>query len=94
LPSPVISLLSLLLVGVVLLYWFLPTIEKITPGVVSYQAGAEDEEKHVKKKISRNIEWKPFRTLIAMAKVIAATATSDVAIPVPYITAPAPPCRP
>ncbi|MFK7910770.1 MAG: vWA domain-containing protein [Akkermansiaceae bacterium] len=88
--SIIISLLSILLVGVILLYWFLPTIENITPDIVSYQAGAEEKNKHEKKKISRSVDRKPSAPSSAMAKVIAANTTSTVSIPVPEDNDPMP----
>ena len=43
--SIIISILSILLVGIILLYWFLPVIENVTPDIVSYQAGADEKDK-------------------------------------------------
>ncbi len=88
--SVAISLLAIVLVGVILLYWFLPTIENITPDIVSYQSGAEEENKLEKKKISRAVERKPSSPSSAMAKVIAANTTSSVSIPVPEEDTPMP----
>jgi predicted PurR-regulated permease PerM len=46
--SIIISILSVVLIGILLLWILLPTIETFTPEIVSYQAGAEDEQKITK----------------------------------------------
>ena len=88
--SIIISLLSILLVGVILLYWFLPAIENTTPDIVSYQTGADEEEKIQKREITRAVERKPSAPSSSMAKVIAANTTSPTAVPVPEVDVPDP----
>jgi hypothetical protein len=81
--SVIIALLSLVLVGTILLYWFLPIINNVTPDIVAYSTGTEDNNERIEKKMTRSIERKPSAPSSAMAKVIAANTVSDVAIPVP-----------
>lgn len=88
--SIIISLLVILLIGIILLYLFLPPIEKFTPEIVSYQAGTEDKDKVTKREITRAVERKPSAPSSSMAKVIAASTSSPTAIPVPEIDVPDP----
>ncbi|MFK7910678.1 MAG: prenyltransferase/squalene oxidase repeat-containing protein [Akkermansiaceae bacterium] len=88
--SLIISILSILLVGIILLYWFLPVIENVTPDIVSYQAGAEEENKVQKREMTRAVERKPSAPSSSMAKVIAANTTSPTAVPVPEVDVPDP----
>ncbi|MFK7910679.1 MAG: prenyltransferase/squalene oxidase repeat-containing protein [Akkermansiaceae bacterium] len=88
--SIIISILSILLVGIILLYWFLPVIENVTPDIVSYQAGAEEKNKVQKREMTRAVERKPSAPSSSMAKVIAANTTSPTAVPVPEVDVPDP----
>lgn len=88
--SIIISILSVLLVGIILLYWFLPVIENVTPDIVSYQAGADEKDKVQKREITRAVERKPSAPSSSMAKVIAANTTSPTAVPVPEVDVPDP----
>lgn len=88
--SIIISVLSILLVGIILLYWFLPVIENVTPDIVSYQAGADEENKVTKREMTRAVERKPSAPSSSMAKVIAANTTSPTAVPVPEVDVPDP----
>ncbi|MBT8044839.1 MAG: hypothetical protein KJO79_07805 [Verrucomicrobiae bacterium] len=88
--SAIIAVLTVLLIGVVLLFCLLPVIDNETPEIVSYQAGAEEEDKPTKKEMSRNVERKPSAPSSAMAKVIASNSISNIAIPVPENDTPMP----
>ena len=88
--SIIISILVVLLVGVILLYLLLPPIDNYSPEIVSYQAGAEEEDKVTKREMTRAVERKPSAPSSSMAKVIAANTTSTTAIPVPEVDVPDP----
>ncbi len=88
--SIIISILSILLVGIILLYWFLPVIDNVTPDIVSYQAGTDEEDKVQKREMTRAVERKPSAPSSSMAKVIAANTTSPTAVPVPEVDVPDP----
>ena len=83
--SVVISILSILLIGIVLLWILLPPIDNTTPDIVSYQAGVEEKEQVEEREMTRAIERKPSAPTTSMAKVIASNTTSNIAIPVPDI---------
>ena len=88
--SIIISILSVVLIGILLLWILLPTIETFTPEIVSYQAGAEDEQKITKREMTRAVERKPSAPSSSMAKVIAANTTSLTAVPIPDVDTPDP----
>ena len=88
--SIIIAIMVVLLVGVILLYLLLPAVDNYTPEIVSYQAGAEEEEKVTKREMTRAVQRKPSAPSSSMAKVIAANTTSATAIPVPEIDVPDP----
>lgn len=88
--SIIISLLVVLLIGIILLFLFLPRVENFTPEIVSYQAGADDKEKVTKREMTRAVERKPSAPSSSMAKVIAANTTSPTAVPVPEVDVPDP----
>ena len=88
--SIIISILSVVLIGILLLWILLPTVETFTPEIVSYQAGAEDEQKITKREMTRAVERKPSAPSSSMAKVIAANTTSLTAVPIPDVDTPDP----
>jgi hypothetical protein len=88
--SLIISILVICLIGIVLLWILLPPIDDATPDIVSYQAGAEEEEKNETREMNRVIERKPSAPSSAMAKVIAANTQSPTAIPIPDMDVPDP----
>jgi len=83
--SIVISLLSVLLIGIVLLWILLPPIDNFTPEIVSYQAGVDENEQVEQREMNRAVDRKPSAPTTTMAKVIASNTTSNLAIPVPEI---------
>ncbi len=88
--SIIISILSVVLLGILLLWILLPTVETFTPEIVSYQSGAEDEPQVTKKEMTRAVERKPSAPSSQMAKVIAANTTSLTAVPIPDVDTPDP----
>ncbi|MCP5534745.1 MAG: hypothetical protein H7A51_00750 [Akkermansiaceae bacterium] len=88
--SIIISILTVLLIGIILLYLLLPQLDNFTPEIVSYQAGAEDKDKVTKREMTRAVERKPSAPSSSMAKVIAANTTSPTAVPVPEVDVPDP----
>ncbi|MGB0991414.1 MAG: hypothetical protein ACPG32_02985 [Akkermansiaceae bacterium] len=88
--SVIISILVVLLIGIILLWILLPSVEKFTPEIVSYQAGADETEKNTKREMTRAVERKPSAPSSSMAKVIAANTTSPTAVPVPEVDVPDP----
>lgn len=88
--SIIISILSVVLIGILLLWILLPTVETFTPEIVSYQAGAEEEKKITKREMNRAVQRKPAAPSSSMAKVIAANTTSLTAVPIPEVDTPDP----
>jgi hypothetical protein len=83
--SIIIALLSVVLLGIMLLWILLPTVETFTPEIVSYHSGAEEEKQVQKRQITRAVERKPSAPSSSMARVIASNTQSNVAVPVPDI---------
>ncbi|NWK56346.1 hypothetical protein HW115_12050 [Verrucomicrobiaceae bacterium N1E253] len=81
--SILISILSLLLVGIILLWVLLPPIENFTPEIVSYHANSEEPDPVQKREMTRNVERKPSSPSSSIAKVIAAKVEAVTAIPIP-----------
>lgn len=88
--SIIISILSVVLLGILLLWLLLPTVETFTPEIVSYQSSTEEEQQATKPKINRAVERKPSAPSSQMARVIAANTTSLTAVPIPDIQTPDP----
>lgn len=83
--SIVIAFLSLLLIGLLLAFLFINPIFRETPVLVSYQAPVQQEELQETKKMSTSAKQKPSAPSSSSAKVIATSAPSDIAIPVPDV---------
>lgn len=81
--SAVISILSIVLVALVLGLFLLPNIIKETPTIVTYQANEVKETEHQQERVKTAVLRKPSSPSSSMARVIAATTTSAVSIPVP-----------
>ncbi|NWK54904.1 VWA domain-containing protein [Verrucomicrobiaceae bacterium N1E253] len=81
--SIIISILVVLLIGIILLWILLPPIDNFTPEIVSYQAGNVDDRPVKRPQMQRNVERKPSSPSSSMARVIASSTVSDLAIPVP-----------
>ena len=81
--SVVISLLASALVVLILLFILLPNLLVQSPTIVTYQAGAPNEDTMDQKEINPQIQRKPSAPSSSMAKVIASTTPSPTAVPVP-----------
>jgi len=88
--SIIISLLSVMLIGILLLWILLPTVENFTPEIVSYQSNTEEKQETRKRQMTRAVERKPSAPSSSMARVIAANTQSNVAVPVPEVDIPDP----
>ncbi len=88
--SIIISILSVVLIGILLLWILLPTVETYTPEIVSYQSNTEEEKEIQKREMNRSVQRKPAAPSSQMAKVIAANTTSLTAVPIPDIDTPDP----
>ena len=85
-----ISFLVIVLIGLGLAFIFLPSLFLESPTIVTYNAGAPDEDKLDQKEVNNQIQRKPSAPSSSMAKVIASTTPSPTAIPVPEINVPDP----
>lgn len=83
--SVVISILVLVILGLVLGYFLLPNLIKENPTIVTYQANDIKETEPEPEKVKNAIQRKPSSPSSSMVKVIAATTTSTVSIPVPDV---------
>jgi hypothetical protein len=81
--SFVVSILSVVLVGLILGIFLLPNIVKETPVIVTYASNVSEETEVQVKKVSTNTLRKPSSPSSSMAKVIAANTQSPTAVPVP-----------
>ena len=85
--SVVIALLVIALVVMVLLFILLPNLIVKSPTIVTYQAGAPNEDTMDQKEVNPQIQRKPSAPSSSMAKVIASTTPSPTAVPVPEMEA-------
>lgn len=83
--SVVISVLVIVMLGLVLGYFLLPNLIKENPTIVTYQANEIKEKEPEPEKVKNAIQRKPSSPSSSMVKVIAATTTSTVSIPVPDV---------
>ena len=81
--SIVIALLMIALVVLILLFILLPSLMIKSPTIVTYQAGAPEEDTMDQKEVNPQIQRKPSAPSSSMAKVIASTTPSPTAVPVP-----------
>ena len=81
--SVVIALLVMALVILILLFILLPSLMVKSPTIVTYQAGAPNEDTMEQKEVNPQIQRKPSAPSSSMAKVIASTTPSPTAVPVP-----------
>jgi len=88
--SLVISILATLLLGLILAFILLPSLSVEVSTIVTYNAIIEDVESLQKKQINNQIQRKPSAPSSSVAKVIASSTPSPVAIPVPDDAVPAP----
>lgn len=83
--SLVIAFLVLVILGLVLGFFLLPSLIKENPTIVTYQANETKETDPEPEKVKSAIQRKPSSPSSSMVKVIAATTTSTVSIPVPDV---------
>ena len=90
--SAVTALLAFGVVIAILALIALIPLSKEIPQIITYQAPVEEEEPPIKmKELTNNAQPKPPGASSSMAKVIAAQATSPVAVPIP--DTPVPDCH-
>jgi len=83
--SIIISLLSILLIGLVLGFFLLDNYVRETPTIITYAANLNEEQQVQERKVTTQIQRKPSSPSSSQAKVIAAATASPTAIPVPEI---------
>jgi hypothetical protein len=88
--SILISLLVCVLIALVLFLVALPGFFIEPKTIVAYSAPADEDTEVEKKMVTNNIQRNPSAPSSAMAKVIASTAPSPTAIPVPEVNVPVP----
>lgn len=81
--SLVASILAIVLVFILLALVFIPGLNFSQPDVVAYQAASKDETKIEQTVTNTSVQRKPSAPSSSTSRVIAAQATSAVAIPVP-----------
>ncbi|MCS5539179.1 MAG: hypothetical protein NZ804_04230, partial [Roseibacillus sp.] len=79
----VIALLVMALVILVLLFILLPSLLMKSPTIVTYQAGAPEEDTMDQKEVNPQVQRKPSAPSSSTARVIASTTPSPTAVPVP-----------
>ena len=80
--SMIIAVLVILLVGIILTLFLLPSVEKFAPEIVSYHVPVENEETFTEQQITRKVQPKPSAPSSSIANVIAADIESSIAVPV------------
>ncbi|MFM1561398.1 MAG: vWA domain-containing protein [Roseibacillus sp.] len=84
--SLVIALLTVGLVGVILALILLPSFFTKSPTLVTYDDSRIDEEQFDHREVNTQVQRQPSAPSSAMAKVLASTAPSPIAVPVPELT--------
>ena len=90
LASLLISILTIVLLGIILAIIALKSFKITPPDIVTYKASSGEEDKPEIREINPSVQKKPSAPSSAMAKVIAAQTTSPTAIPVPEVDVPLP----
>ncbi len=88
LSSLLISLLSIILVGIILFLVAIKGLNFGQPDVVTYKASLPEDTELEEKKINPAVQRKPSSPSSSLAKVIAANTVSPTAIPVPEVDVP------
>jgi hypothetical protein len=86
----VISLLSLVFIGILLALWLLPIFRMEDEQVVAYAGETNTNETKPEQKKVSTTQQKPSAPSSAMSKVIASNVPSPVSIPVPDVDVPLP----
>jgi hypothetical protein len=84
--SLVIALLTVGLVGVILALVLIPSFFTKSPTLVTYDDSRIDEEQFDHREVNTQVQRQPSAPSSAMAKVLASTAPSPIAVPVPELT--------
>jgi hypothetical protein len=84
--SLVIAFLTVGLVGVILALILLPSFFTKSPTLVTYDDSRIDEEQVDHREVNTQVQRQPSAPSSAMAKVVASTAPSPIAVPVPELT--------
>ena len=84
--SLVIALLTVGLVGVILALVLIPSFFTKSPTLVTYDDSRIDEEQFDHREVNTQVQRQPSAPSSAIAKVIASTAPSPIAVPVPELT--------
>ena len=88
--SVVISILSVVLVGVILALILLPSIRIKANPIVTYTAEQPEDEIIDRPEVTPQVQRQPSAPSSAMSKVIASMTPSPVAVPVPEVDVPDP----
>ncbi|MBK1854021.1 VWA domain-containing protein [Verrucomicrobiaceae bacterium 5K15] len=83
LSSLLISILTVVLVGLLLMFFLLPSIEEVTPEIVTRRGEEAEVTKTPEKQMQRKVQPKPSSPSFSMAKVMAANVVSQLSMPVP-----------
>jgi hypothetical protein len=86
----VISLLSLVFIGILLALWLLPIFRIDDEPVIAYAGDLSKTETPIEQKKVATSQQKPSAPSSAISKVIASSVASPVSIPVPDINVPTP----
>jgi hypothetical protein len=78
-----IAVFFIILVGLILSFFLLPSITKDIPVLVTYQSNIPEEKPDEPKKVQTKVMRKPAAPSSVMTKVIAANTLAPVTIPVP-----------
>lgn len=88
--SVVIAALVITLILLVLGFFLLPPLTRESPTIVTYQSNIDDSKELETRKVQTNVQRKPSSPASSMAKVITASAVTDVSVPVPDVDVPIP----
>lgn len=86
--SLLIAILSVVLVGLILFFIAIRSINITQPDIVTYKSTSPEDEQIDPKEINPQMQRKPSAPSSSMAKVIAANTVSPTAIPVPEVDMP------
>ena len=83
--SLVIAFLVVVLIGLILGIFLIPTFVKETPTIVTYESNLTEDTNLEERKVQTSLDRKPSSPSSSMAKVITANTASPVAVPVPDV---------
>ncbi len=88
--SVIISILTVVLIGLILAFILIRPMIKETPTIVTYSGAGAREEDPEARKMTNQLRREPSAPSSSLAKVIAANTVSPTAVPVPEIDTPDP----